>query len=494
MPINLRQSGRTPTELLISTRVRKSPYWHLSHAAGCWRATVYNRVYHPRGYVRPEDGGAAAEHEALTKHVTLWNVAVERQIRVAGPDAERFVDYVVTRDATRIEPMHARYVILCNEKGGILNDPVLLRLSGDAFWFSLADSDLLYWLQGVNVGLGMDVAIDEIDVCPVQIQGPKSLALMVDLVGHAVRDIPRYGLLEAQIAGCAVVVSQSGFSGEKGYEIYLRDATLHAEALWRAVLEAGRAHQLEVIAPGHQRRIQAGILSWGQDIDHETAPFQCNLAYQVPRKKAGDYIGRAALERMRAEIEVGRPPFRMVMVGMTLGGKPIDDYAPDFWLVSDAGGGDPIRVPDLALALPRAGGQHRPRPRAGRPVGGRHQAPGLAARRVREPSGTARPGPGVRGPVPALGQSERPRARARPRRRRGGLTLVANLGRRFYGARTAGFYRAKRHTATLPGSRIWRFRICLSFVIRIQPRAPTLGSHSRSGVPLPKVSYCTCAG
>ncbi len=342
VPINLRQSGRTPTELLISTRVRKSPYWHLSHAAGCWRATVYNRVYHPRGYVRPEHGGTAAEHEALTRHVTLWNVAVERQIRVAGPDAERFVDYVVTRDATRIEPMRGRYVILCNERGGILNDPVLLRLSRDEFWFSLADSDLLYWLQGVNVGLRRDVAIDEIDVCPVQIQGPKSLALMVDLVGDAVRNIPYYGLLEAEIAGCPVVVSQTGFSGEKGYEIYLRAATRHAEALWGAVLEAGRAHQLAVIAPGHQRRIQAGILSWGQDMDHETTPFQCNLAYQVPRRKAGDYVGRAALERMRAEIEAGRPPFRMVLVGMTLGGKPIDDYAPDFWLVTEAGGGDPI--------------------------------------------------------------------------------------------------------------------------------------------------------
>ena len=158
--------------------------------------------------MRPEDGGAAAEHEALTKHVTLWNVAVERQIRVAGPDAERFVDYVITRDATRVEPMRARYVILCNEKGGILNDPVL-RLSRDEFWFSLADSHLLYWLQGVNVGLRRDVAIDEIDVCPVQIQGPKSLALMVDLVGDAIRDIPYYGLLEAEIAGCSVVVSQT---------------------------------------------------------------------------------------------------------------------------------------------------------------------------------------------------------------------------------------------------------------------------------------------
>ena len=342
VPINLRQSGQTPTELLISTRVRKSPYWHLSHDAGCWRATIYNRVYHPRGYVRPEDGGAAVEHEALTNHVTLWNVAVERQIRVRGPDAERFVDYVITRDATRIRPMHAKYVILCNEKGGILNDPVLLRLSATEFWFSLADSDVLFWLQGVNVGMRMGVEIEEIDVCPLQIQGPKSLALMVDLVGGDVRSIPYYGLLQGEIAGCSVIVSQTGFSGEKGYEIYLRDATVHAEKLWQAVLEAGKAHSLMVTAPGHQRRIQAGILSWGQDIDHETVPFQCNLAYQVPRHKRGDYIGRGALERMRAEIAAGRPPFSMVLVGMMLGGNPIDDYAPDFWLVSDANGGDPI--------------------------------------------------------------------------------------------------------------------------------------------------------
>ena len=118
VPINLRQSGRTPVELLISTRVRKSPYWHLSHEAGCWRATVYNRIYHPRGYVRPEEGGAAAEHEALTRHVTVWNVAVERQIRVRGADAERFTDYVVTRDVTRIRPMHGNTSFCATRKEG----------------------------------------------------------------------------------------------------------------------------------------------------------------------------------------------------------------------------------------------------------------------------------------------------------------------------------------------------------------------------------------
>ena len=227
------------------------------------------------------------EYRALVDHVTLWNVAVERQIRVAGPDAEAFVDYVITRDATRIQPMNGKYVILCNEKGGILNDPVLLRLSEDEFWFSLSDSDIMFWLQGVNVGMKADVEIDEIDVCPLQIQGPKSADLMADLVGEGVRDLPSYGLMEARVAGCDAVVSQTGFTGEKGYEFYLRDATLDAEKLWNAILEAGRAHDLMVIAPAHHRRIAAGILSWGQDMDAETLPFQCNLGYQVPRTQGG---------------------------------------------------------------------------------------------------------------------------------------------------------------------------------------------------------------
>ena len=342
VPINLRQSGPTPVEMLISTRVRKSPFWHLSHEAGCWRATVYNRIYHPRGYVRPEAGGATAEHDALVNHVTLWNVAVERQIRVAGPDAEAFVNYVITRDATRIQPMNGKYVILCNAKGGILNDPVLLRLSEDEFWFSLSDSDIMFWLQGVNVGRQADVEIDEIDVCPLQVQGPKSADLMADLVGGQVRDLPSYGLMEARVAGCDVVVSQTGFSGEKGYEFYLRDATLHAEKLWYAILEAGKAHNLMVIAPAHHRRIAAGILSWGQDLDAETLPFQCNLGYQVPRTKAADYIGRARLEEARALVEAGTPPYRLTLVGLELGGRPIEDYAPDFWLISAADAGRPV--------------------------------------------------------------------------------------------------------------------------------------------------------
>lgn len=342
VPINLRQSGRTPVEMLISTRVRKSPYWHLSHQAGCWRATVYNRIYHPRGYVKPADGGAMVEYDALVNHVTMWNVAVERQIRVKGPDAEAFVNYVITRDATKIKPMRGKYVILCNEDGGILNDPVLLRLSEDEFWFSLSDSDLEMWLCGVNVGKRFDVTIGEIDVCPVQIQGPKSADLMADLFGEAVREIPFYGLMRGQVNGRDVIISQTGFTGEKGYEIYLYEATKYAEDLWSGVLAAGEKHNLKVIAPAHHRRIAAGILSWGQDIDSETLPFQCNLAYQVPRNKAADYIGKAKLEAVRGLVDAGTPPFTMKMVGITFGGQPITDYAPDFWLISETADGDAV--------------------------------------------------------------------------------------------------------------------------------------------------------
>jgi len=342
VPINLRQSGPTPVELLISTRVRKSPYWHLSVEAGCWRATVYNRMYHPRGYIRPEDGGAMVEYDALVNHVTMWNVAVERQIQVKGPDAEAFVNYVITRDATLIKPMHAKYVILCNEDGGILNDPVLLRIAGDEFWFSLSDSDLEMWLRAIRLGKGYNVSIAEIDVAPVQIQGPKSEDLMVDVFGDAVRSIPYYGLLSGKIAGHDVIISQTGFTGEKGYEIYLKDATIHAEDMWYTMLEAGRKHNMMVIAPAHHRRIAAGILSWGQDIDQETLPFQCNLAYQVPRNKAADYIGKERLEAVRKQIEAGRYPFRNIMVGIVFGGKPVIDYAPDFWLISGPDCGDPV--------------------------------------------------------------------------------------------------------------------------------------------------------
>ena len=329
VPINLRQSGDFNAKMLLSTRVRKSPYFHLAKAAGCWCYTVYNRIYHPRAYIPLEEGGLLKEYEYLTEHVTMWDVAVERQIQVKGPDAEKFVDLVITRDVKKVGTGKARYVILCNLYGGIINDPVLLRVADDEFWFSLADSDVGIYLQGVNAVAKMDVEVNEIDVCPVQIQGPKAQDLIRALVGPAIDDVPYYGLLQnVQIGGCEVVISRSGFSGEAGYEIYLIDATVNADAMWNAVLEAGKQFNLRVIAPGHIRRIEAGILSWGQDMDIETNPYQVGLGWQVNFDK-GDFIGREALARIRDEGVSEK------LVGLRMGGKPITWYPADFYIVRD---------------------------------------------------------------------------------------------------------------------------------------------------------------
>ena len=279
----------------------------------------------------------------------------------------------------------------------------------------------MLWLQGVNLGRRFDVEIAEIDVAPLQVQGPLSEALMVDLFGPAVAELPYYGLMEAELAGASVVVSQTGFSGEQGYEIYLRDASRHAEALWYEVRSHGARYGLRVIAPAHHRRIAAGIRSWGQDMDAETSPFQVNLAYQVSRRKSADYIGKAALERQRAEIEAGRFPFKLKLVGLRLGGKPITDYASDFWLVQDQSGKrvgyvtSPWYSPELATNIALA---YVP----GRAVRAGPTAQGRAAVRAQRdcrPAGRCR---GGRSALPPFGPPQRARApqnRGRLTRRRG---------------------------------------------------------------------------
>ena len=329
LPINLRQSGNSDAQMLISTRIRKSPWWHMSKEAGCWAYTTYNHMYHPRAYIKPEDGGLFEEYKYLTEHVSIWDVAVERQIMVKGPDAAAFVDLLITRDVeTRVPPMQARYVILCNQYGGIINDPVLLRVADDEFWFSISDSDVLFWAQGVNSSGRFNVDIHEIDVSPVQIQGPNSVLLMEKMVGSHVREMPYYTLIHDEVNGHKVTISRTGFSGEVGFEVYLHDAMIHADHVWPYILEQGEEFNLGVIAPSHSRRLEAGILSYGQDMDIESNPFEVRLGWQVDLEK-GDFIGKEALAKIKEEGVDQR------LVGLKLGGEPIIWYNEDFYLVKD---------------------------------------------------------------------------------------------------------------------------------------------------------------
>jgi aminomethyltransferase len=330
VPVNLRQSGNADINMLISTRVRKSPFWHKSVEAGCNTVTVYNNMYHPRCYTPEEEGGLMKEYEALTQDVTLWNVAVERQICIKGPDALEFTNRVVTRDLKRMCPVNqGRYVILCDENGGIINDPVLLRIDEDEFWLSVSDSDVLFWCKALNYNWKYDVEIKEIDVAPVQIQGPKSQKLMRKLFTEKIDELKYYKLWQTQIDGMGVVISRTGFSGEVGYEVYLRNATYDADRLWETLLEAGEEFNIKVIAPGHIRRIEAGIQSYRQDMDIETNPFEVRLGWQVELdRKPDDYVGKEALAR------ISEQGVKRTQVGLLIDTEsPITWYNADFWLV-----------------------------------------------------------------------------------------------------------------------------------------------------------------
>jgi len=350
VPVNLRQSGDTDVRMLVGTRVRKSPYWHKSVEHGVRAVTVYNHMYHPRLYFSPEMDGLMGEYYYLTNHVTLWNVAVERQIMVKGPDALDFVNAVVTRDMKKKMPVDkARYVILCDEEGGIVNDPVLLRVAEDEFWFSISDSDLALWFKGLNQGWNMDVEIAEIDVAPVQVQGPKAQPLMRELFGERIDELGYYRLWQTTLDGLDVVISRTGFSGEVGYEVYLRNATRDADRLWDTIVEAGKAYDLRVIAPGHIRRIEAGILSYGQDMDVETNPFEVPLAWQFDPDKEDWYVGKEALQRIHAE------GVQRKLVGLVMGGPRITWYNSDFWRVRDGADEDDVGYVTSAFYSPKMG-------------------------------------------------------------------------------------------------------------------------------------------
>ncbi|MDO5492365.1 MAG: glycine cleavage T C-terminal barrel domain-containing protein [Nesterenkonia sp.] len=311
MPVN------TSPGMLLYPRIRKSPFFCASRQHGVAMYSVYNRTYHARHY-----GDPIAEYWALLNGVTLWDVGVERQIEITGPDAFDFTNLLVTRDLTKCRVGQCKYVFLTDDDGGILNDPVLLRLGDDHFWLSLADSDILLWARGVARNSGFDVQIREADVGPVQVQGPLSVSVMRDLFGESILDVPYYELHEYEIDGMPVVVSRTGYTAEIGYEIYVYDASVNGVRVWERIWEAGRPYGMTVIGPCHIRRIEGGFLAHGADITFDTNPYEVGMGYDwmVDLDQEADFIGKQALARIREEGP------RRRLAGVEIGGARLGSY------------------------------------------------------------------------------------------------------------------------------------------------------------------------
>lgn len=313
------------TKLVFGSWYRQSPYFDAARRCGFKACDTYNNVYLPSSYTDPVD-----EYWHLLNHVALWDVGCERQVEIAGPDAVAFADYLTPRDLTKCSVRHGKYVVVCDDEGGIINDPVLMRIAEDRFWLSTADSDLLLWAKGIAHGGDWDVTIDEPDVSPLQIQGRKSKDVLKVLVGAKVLDLAYYQCMRADVDGIPVIVTRTGWTAEVGYEVYLLDGTRGTD-LWEKVMTAGQPFDLRPTGPIDIRRVEAGILNYGSDMTSDNNPYEVGLGWLVDENKDADYIGKEALARLK------KTGVRRKLVGIAIEGEPITYVLPEYWDVRKDG-------------------------------------------------------------------------------------------------------------------------------------------------------------
>jgi len=288
-------------------RIRRSPYFEAEQRYGPKGYTVYNHMLFP---IRFDD--LEAEYWHLLEHVTLWDVAVERCLEISGPDGFAFAQLLTPRNLSTCAVGQAKYVLVCAPDGGILNDPVLTRMDENRFWLALASSDVLLYAKGLAAYAGMDVELRELDVAPLQIQGPKSKDVVRALFGDGILELGYYFFAETEVEGIPVVVTRTGWTSEVGYEVYLCDPARGTD-LWELILEAGKPYQIRPTGPSDIRRVEGGIFNWGSDMTYQDNPFELGLDRLVDLDvscAARDALSHIAAEGVRRRI-----------VGVELGGE-----------------------------------------------------------------------------------------------------------------------------------------------------------------------------
>jgi aminomethyltransferase len=306
-------------EFSFGTQVRKSPYFDATVRWGAKGFSVYNHMYIPRDF-----GDPVQNFWNLVNDAILCDVAVERQVEITGPDAAQFVQLLTPRNLSECAVGQCKYVLITDENGGVLNDPVLLRLAENHFWLSLADSDILMWAKGVAVNSGLDVNLGEPDVSPLQLQGPKSGDIAKAIFGERIDGLKYYWLEEFELNGIPLIISRTGWSSELGYEIYLRDGSRGNE-LWDHIMEVGKPMGL---VPGHTstiRRIEGGMLSYQADMDYTVNPFELGLGRLVDLEMNADFIGKKALKKIKSD------GIKRSQVGIEISCTPLKHPNTSYW-------------------------------------------------------------------------------------------------------------------------------------------------------------------
>ena len=303
----------------FGTQIRKSPFFDATVKWGAKDFSVYNHMYIPRDFGNPEQNFWNLINDAI-----LCDVAVERQVQIQGPDAGKFVQMMTPRDLSDMKVGQCKYVILVNQNGGVLNDPILLKVSDDKYWFSLADSDILFWAQGLAANSNYNVEITEPDVSPLQLQGPKSRDIMIKIFGDQITDLKYYWFQQFKFKNTELIISRTGWSSELGYEIFLTDSTI-GNQLYEHIMNIGEPMGLK---PGHTstiRRIEGGMLSYHADMTINTNPLELGMNKFIDLNGNFDFIGKNSL------IKINKDGIKRKQVGLFLDISRMDGPNTRFW-------------------------------------------------------------------------------------------------------------------------------------------------------------------
>ena len=305
-------------KVVFSPRVRKSPFFQSTMKYGAKAFTVYNHMYLPVSFEN-----TIADYNNLLQGVQLWDVGVERQVQIKGPDATSLIQFLTPRNIKKCSVGQAMYAPLLDFQGGFLNDPVMLKLAEDFYWLSIADGDSLLWVEAIAKGYNFNVEVEEPDVSPLQVQGPNSAKLMTKVFGEWVDDLGFYRFKEVTHNGIPMVIARMGYSRELCYEIFLQDYSKGNE-LWEMLWQAGQEFNISPGGPNIIFRLEGGILSYLADFDRTNNPFEVGLDWMIDLDQEDDFIGKEALREISQ-----RGPSRKLM-GAEITGDPIESSNEDY--------------------------------------------------------------------------------------------------------------------------------------------------------------------
>jgi aminomethyltransferase len=312
--------------LTIGPRVRKSPFYDASIRHGARSFTIYNHTFMATNY----ESDPEVEYAKLLDGAQIWDVGCERQVRITGPDAMRLAQLLTPRNLSDCADGQCKYTLITDHDGGVINDPVMLKLSDQQVWFSLADSDTLLWARAVAAFEQLDVSVDEPDVSPLQVQGPKSGDLMRDVFGFWIDRLRFYWFRETELDGIPLVVARSGYSKELCYEIYLRDGQ-YGDKLWERIFEAGKPYNVSAGAPSQILRVEGGLLSYNTDMDISNNPYEINLGWTVDLGQDAEFIGKQALAKIESDGITQR------LLGAVIEGDRMTAFNENYWPVTVEG-------------------------------------------------------------------------------------------------------------------------------------------------------------